>query len=288
MISTDVQQWAAINNQYAVCKYLIESGADVNARGGESVATPAMWAAQRCHYYVVNLLLHNGADPGLLDSQGFNILHLSTIDGNAFILMLLLHQDIPVDSTDPQGHTSLMWAAYKGVPACVDLLLRWGANVNLQDEKGLTALHWALVRGSQPCIQKLLEYGADRSAQTHEGKTPSTVAGEMKSVLVYHKALDELGYDEDGSPKTLPFGLTSITRNKSIMSKLLFLWPFLTIFVIITILARMVVFAAVPIALVTAMSMQWVAQQACRWSVLDFRALHRTVCIQQPRPLAHG
>ncbi|KAK4904364.1 palmitoyltransferase akr1, partial [Elasticomyces elasticus] len=38
--------WAAINNQYAVCKYLIEAGADINATGGESQATAVMWAAQ--------------------------------------------------------------------------------------------------------------------------------------------------------------------------------------------------------------------------------------------------
>src|SRR5689334_16198531 len=75
--------WAAINNQYAVCKYLIEQGADVNAKGGESNATAVMWASQRCHFYIVNLLLQNGADPLLTDGQGYNILHLATIDGNA-------------------------------------------------------------------------------------------------------------------------------------------------------------------------------------------------------------
>jgi len=97
-----------------LCKFLLDSGADVNAKGGDSVATPAMWAAQRCNYYVVNLLLQYGADPLLTDVQGYNILHLATIDGNAFLLVLLLHQEIPVDVMDPHGQTGLMWAAYKG------------------------------------------------------------------------------------------------------------------------------------------------------------------------------
>ncbi|KAL9109046.1 MAG: hypothetical protein Q9227_006286 [Pyrenula ochraceoflavens] len=268
--------WAAINNQYAVCKYLLDCGADVNARGGESIATPAMWAAQRCHYYVVNLLLQRGADPLLVDSQGFNILHLATIDGNAFILVLLLHQEIPVDVADPQGHTSLMWAAYKGVPACVDLLLRWGANPNAGDEKGLTALHWSLVRGSQPCIQKIVEYGADRFAKTVEGKTPAVVAEEMKSTRIYHRALDECGYDEDGNLKVLPFGLISVVRNKSAMAKFFFLWPFMMLWIVFTILSHMVIFAAVPIALVAAAGLQWVAGKACQWCVHEYRGLHRT------------
>lgn len=98
--------WAAINNQYAVCKYLLENGANVNVKGGESNATAAMWAAQRCHFYIVNLMIQHNADLLLADGQGYNILHLATIDGNAFLLSLLLLQNIPVDVPDPQGHTS--------------------------------------------------------------------------------------------------------------------------------------------------------------------------------------
>ena len=69
-----------------------------------------LWAAKRCNYYVVNLLLEHGADPLLTDDQGFNLLHSATLDGNVYQLVLLLHQDIPVDIADPQSHTPLMWA----------------------------------------------------------------------------------------------------------------------------------------------------------------------------------
>lgn len=239
-----------------------------------------MWAAQRCHYYIVHLLLQHGADPLLTDVQGYSILHLATIDGNAFLLMLLLHQDLPVDVPDPQGHTSLMWAAYKGFPACVDTFLRWGASVNATDEGGLTPLHWALVKGSQPCIQKMIEYGADRFAQTREGKTPAVVAEEMRSTRMWHRALTECGYDEDGNPKTLPLNLTPYLKDRKIVSKFFFFWPFLTIFFVITILSRMVIFAAVPISLVVVFSMQWVAQQVSKWGPPDYRVLHRTVRIR--------
>lgn len=271
-------QWAAINNQYAMCKFLLDSGADVNAKGGESVATPAMWAAQRCHYYIVKLLLQYGADPLLTDVQGYNILHLATIDGNAFLLVLLLHQEIPVDVTDPQGHTGLMWAAYKGYPVCVDLFLRWGANVNAVDEGGLTPLHWALVKGSQPCIQKIIEYGADRFAKTRDGKTPATVAAEMNTTRVWYRALNECGYDTSGNPKVLPLGLTSFVRNKNMVSKFFFLWPFLIIPVAIWILSNMVIYAGVPMMLLAVFSLQWVAQQVANWGPSEYRILQRTVC----------
>ncbi|KAL2787460.1 hypothetical protein BJX66DRAFT_310844 [Aspergillus keveii] len=268
--------WAAINNQYAMCKFLIESGADVNAKGGESVATPAMWAAQRCNYYIVHLLLQNGADPLLTDVQGYNILHLATIDGNAFLLVLLLHQEIPVDVLDQQGHTGLMWAAYKGYPACVDLFLRWGANPNAVDDGGLAPLHWALVKGSLPCVHKILEYGADRLATTTEGKSPATVAQEMNTTHVWYRALSECGYDMDGNRKALPMGLGPWVRDKTIMSKFFFLWPFVLIFMVLWILSSMAIFVAIPVAIVVIFGLQYIARKAASQGPTDYRVLQKT------------
>jgi palmitoyltransferase ZDHHC13/17 len=235
-----------------------------------------MWAAQRCHYYVVNLLLQSGTDPLLVDGQGYNILHLATIDGNAFLLVLLLHQEIPVDVTDPQGHTSLMWAAYKGFPACVDLLLRWGADVNATDEKGLNSLHWALVKGSQPCIQKVIEYGVDRFTATLEGKTPEKVAEEMRSTSMWHRALSECGYDEGGNSKSLPLGLTSLVKDRHVMAKFFFLWPFLALWVAIAILGGLPIYAGLPISVVVSFALQKVVVYLTQWGPSDYRHIHRT------------
>ena len=265
-----------------MCKFLIDSGADVNAKGGESVATPAMWAAQRCHYYIVHLLLQNGADPLLTDVQGYNILHLATIDGNAFLLVLLLHQEIPVDVVDQQGHTGLMWAAYKGYPACVDLFLRWGANPNAVDDGGLAPLHWALVKGSLPCVLKILEYGADRFATTTDGKTPALVAQEMNTRHVWYRALSECGYDADGNRKVFPMGLGPYVRDKAIMSKFFFFWPFLLLFVVLWILSNMVVYFAIPITAVAVFGLQWVAKKAASQGPSEFRIIQKTVRVSLP------
>ncbi|KAK2788221.1 palmitoyltransferase akr1 [Onygenales sp. PD_12] len=268
--------WAAINNQYGLCKFLLESGADVNAKGGESVATAAMWAAQRCHYYIVHLLLQYGADPLLVDIQGYNLLHLATIDGNAFLLVLLLHQEIPVDVPDPQGHTGLMWAAYKGFPSCVDLFLRWGANVNAMDEGGLTPLHWALVKGSPACVQKIIEYGSDRFAKTREGKTPALVAEEMKTTHVWYRALNECGYNREGNLRALPFGLSTAVRTRQFTSKFFFIWPFFIILVAIFTLSNFPIYFAVPLTLAIVFGMQWAAQKVANLGPPEYRVLQRT------------
>ncbi len=72
-----------------MCKFLIEQGAEINKKGGESIATPLQWAAQRCHYYTVHLLLQHGADPLITDAQGYNTLHISTFNGNVLLITLL-------------------------------------------------------------------------------------------------------------------------------------------------------------------------------------------------------
>ena len=270
-------QWAAINNRYALCKYLLETGADVNAKGGEAVATPAMWAAQRCNYYVVNLLLQHGADPILTDGQGYNILHLATFDGNVFLLTLLLHQNIPIDCQDLQGHTCLMWAAYKGYPACVDLFLRWGASVGATDDNGFTALHWSLVKGSQACISKLVEYGSDRYAKTTNGKTPSTVATEMKSLSVWYRALGDRGFDTSGHLVKFPLPFGASLMQPTSLCRIFFLLPFPMIFLVVLALSKLMVLIAVSVALCVIFGFILLAQRLAVFAPPSMKHVHQTV-----------
>jgi palmitoyltransferase len=272
-------QWAAINNQYAMCKFLIEHGAEINTKGGESVATPLQWAAQRCHYYTVNLLLQHGADPLITDAQGYNTLHISTFNGNVLLIVLLLHQGIPVDVLDSYGHTGLMWSAYKGFPQCVDVFLRWGASVHAKDEQGFTALHWALVKGSPQCILKLIEYGADRFAKTETGKTPATTAKELNTLGAWHRALKECGFDEEGHTAVpgWPGASYFLKDKRAFVTKFLFLWPFVLIWSMISILAHLPVLFALLIAGVVGYALLWCAQQVIEYAPSDMRHFHRTV-----------
>ncbi|KAI6898387.1 palmitoyltransferase akr1, partial [Hortaea werneckii] len=284
--STDEQgitalHWAAINGHHALCHLLIQSGADVNARGGDAQATPVLWASKRCHLQVVALLLANGADPLVKDDQGYNLLHSATLDGNVFQLVLLLHQpDIFVDVRDSQGHTSLMWAAYKGFGACVDVLLRWGADVHAADDMGFTALHWALVRGNYLCIQKLVEYGSDRFARSKpandipEGDTPAMTASRMKSERQWRKALLDSGFDEAGNP--MPFPVPLVNDRRWFYNRFFFLWPFALGGLQLYMLAHLPVYFGIPAVLIVGYALQFSVQKLLRWAPGDMKHMHKT------------
>ena len=263
-----------------MCKFLIDRGAEINRKGGESVATPLQWAAQRCHYYTVHLLLQHGADPLITDAQGYNTLHISTFNGNLLLIILLLHQGIPVDVEDAFGHTGLMWSAYKGFPACVDVFLRWGASVHAKDEQGFTALHWALVKGSPGCIQKVIEYGADRFAKTTTGKTPSITARELNTAAAWQNALRECGYDEDANAivPSWPGASYFLQDKRGFTTKFFFLWPFVLIWATLVIFAGMPVYAGVPFGLLAAYTIQWVGKQLLVYAPADMRTFEKTVC----------
>lgn len=268
--------WAAIKAHYSLCHFLINSGADVNAKGGDVGATPVLWAARTPrNYYVVNLLLEHGADPLRTDDQGFNLLQNSAMDGNAYQTLLLLYNDIPVDTPDDKGHTALMWAAYKGFSGVVEILLSWGADVHARDEGGFTPLHWALVKGSYACIQKVIEYGADREALTSDGKSPSTVAKEMNSTKQWQKALADCGYTETGGPVQFPFSFITSDR-RYFITRFFFFWPFLMLFSSIYILSGLPIFIGVPTAIVAWGGLQWIGQQLLRWAPLNMKHIHHT------------
>lgn len=193
------------------------------------------------------------------------------------LLVILLHPSVSIDEPDDQGHTALMWAAYNRLPIILDLLLRFGASVSVADETGFQPLHWALVRGSPPCISKLLENGADRFALTSTGKTPTIVAEEMVTTESWSRALQESGFNCDATVKQLPIPYISFIKSRGFLNRFFFLCPFPVLFLVFTILSKMVIYAAVPIAFFCAFSLQWAAQQVLLWAPSDMKHLQRTV-----------
>jgi palmitoyltransferase ZDHHC13/17 len=152
------------------------------------------------------LLIRHGADPALVDAQGFDTFHLATHSSSPFLLAYLLSQQLPVltDTADRDGRTCLQWACYQGDAISVELLLRYGADPNKTDPGGLTALHWAVVKGNVGCIARVVDRGGQVTAKNNQGQTPLELAGQLKSVAAWNRAMLQLGRHPDGRPRSRP------------------------------------------------------------------------------------
>ena len=105
--------WVAINAQLPACRYL-EHGAEVDALGGNLVASPMQWVARNGYLYIIQLFIAHGANPNIKDTQGYNALHLVTHSSSIMPLLYLLHRPISIDERDSARHTALMWATNQG------------------------------------------------------------------------------------------------------------------------------------------------------------------------------
>ena len=181
-----------------------QKGADVDAVGGDLSATPLMWAARQAHLPILSILVSNGADPSLVDSQGFNSLHLAVHSSSVLSVIYILQQPVAVDAADNKGHTALMWAAYQGDALTVNVLLRYQANLTRRDETGMQPLHWAVVKGNRNCIRALITAGADLSSRDSKNRTAAMMAEELKSMSSYTGALADCGRDADGRERQRP------------------------------------------------------------------------------------
>lgn len=171
--------WAAINAHLALCRWLLEHGAEVDVIGGELMATPLQWAARwgcfslttnrvpgenakhfhirNGHLYILHLLLAHNADPTLKDSQGYDSLQLVTHSSSVMSLLYMLQQPVSVNSRDLQ----VKFAAFNCTRS-------WAYSGLYQ---GHTPLMWAAYQGDAISVEILLKHGADPNLQDEKGMT---------------------------------------------------------------------------------------------------------------------
>lgn len=109
--------WAAYNNRIAIARLLIESGADVNIKGGTLEETPLMWAMRRKFYAMGALLVESGAKFDIESKTGYDVVHNAvrlqsdTLGGDVEGLFLLLEWGANPDHVDKNGDTPISWVA---------------------------------------------------------------------------------------------------------------------------------------------------------------------------------
>ncbi|XP_074599566.1 palmitoyltransferase ZDHHC17-like [Brevipalpus obovatus] len=220
-----VLHWAAINNRLEIASYLLSKGADVNAIGGDLRSTPINWAVRQGQLKMVVLLLQHGADPAILDSEGYNCLHLAAQFGFTSIAAYLIAKGMEIDAPDSNGMTALMWASFRvrtDDPA--RLILSLGASTNLTDTtNNNTALHWAVYSRNLNAISNLLDAGASVFVQNVNGDTPLEMARKLQATMIAQRIEEVIKKNRSGQKSCCRRSF----RLESIRSCLYFVLPFL-------------------------------------------------------------
>jgi ankyrin repeat protein len=148
---------AAANNALGAARFLLERGADADAREATYKATPIGWAAHGDHTAIVDLLSRASHD----------ILTLS-FRGNVDRVREILAEDSGrARIVGEQGYTPLWWLPDDELKAMeiVELLLAAGADPTARNKAGSTAADWARRRGMLDVASRL-ESAAKSSAHS--------------------------------------------------------------------------------------------------------------------------
>ncbi|XP_074811309.1 palmitoyltransferase ZDHHC13 [Natator depressus] len=180
--------WAAINNRLDLVKFYISKGAVVDQLGGDLNSTPLHWAIRQGHLSMVILLLNCGADPTLIDGEGYSSIHLAVVFQHMPIIAYLISKGQSVDTTDFSGQTPLMLSAQKVIgPEPTGFLLKFNPSLSAVDKiQKNTALHWAVTAGNVNAVELLLDARSSLDIKNVKGDTPLDLAHRIQNRLIIH------------------------------------------------------------------------------------------------------
>ena len=130
---------------------------------------------------IVKLLLDNGAQVHLQDSEGVTALMIACQKGVELCvecLATMLTEDY-VNLQDNEGKTALMKACTVGIKDIIQILLDEAAHIDLQDNAGQTALMFACKFGWTDVVALLIKRGARINIQDNSGESASTIAAKL-------------------------------------------------------------------------------------------------------------
>jgi len=159
-----------------VATYLIDHKADVNLADA-SHWTPVMYAAWNDDADMLRLLVKHGAKLEASGSDGMNALSIATQNSKTKSAAVLIEAGADVNhAAGTGGYTPLMLAATAGSQETVDLLLKHGAKVNARNSGGITALMIVAANNQSKIAASLLGAGADPSVKSDDGRTALSIA----------------------------------------------------------------------------------------------------------------
>jgi ankyrin repeat protein len=163
-----------------VAEVLVKADANVNhCSSSSSGRYPIHRAAERNQGHMLKFLLASGADVDAIDDiLGNTALHIAAQNGSTDAVEILLDSGASIDKQERIWRcTPLLRASQNGHQHAFELLLRRGADPTISASDGRTPLHWAAENGQTTVMQLLLDRNVDCVAsEVYFGATPLHLA----------------------------------------------------------------------------------------------------------------
>jgi ankyrin repeat protein len=181
---------AARAGRLRVAAFLLEHGADINAKSGGETALHA--ATRRGDKAMVTFLLNHGVDIEARDGTGGTALHIAAESGFRSVAEVLLDHKADANARDSQSNgqrTPLHRAARQGYVEMVKLLTEHGADVDAKAADGSTPLNDVAGLGNLRAVQALLAAKANPNIGNNRGVTPLSSAAQSGDLRVVEALL---------------------------------------------------------------------------------------------------
>jgi ankyrin repeat protein len=215
--------YAAQKDNLPVACFLVENGADVNARTSND-STPLHWAATNGKTAIAQYLMENGALIDSLADSKETPLHYALKEGHPDFAIWLIEKGAASDATD-RDHISVLYRATElGNRRIIKLLLEKGADVNVATITNWTSIYQSVRSGEAEILKLLLDHNADPDICPNNAYPPLIKAVYVKSVemvrlLLEHGANANVIHDDkDG---WTPLLMAAYTGNETIVRMLL-------------------------------------------------------------------
>ncbi|XP_030645728.1 LOW QUALITY PROTEIN: SH3 and multiple ankyrin repeat domains protein 3 [Chanos chanos] len=185
-------------------KVLKSGGAHLDYRTRDGI-TALHKAVRTKNHTALITLLDLGASPDYKDSRGLTPLyHSAMVGGDPYCCELLLHDHAQVGCVDENGWQEIHQACRHGHVQHLEHLLFYGADMSAQNASGNTALHVCALYNQESCARVLLFRGANKEIKNYNSQTAfqvAIIAGnfDLAEIIKIHKASDVVPFRETPS-----------------------------------------------------------------------------------------
>lgn len=215
--------YAAIANDPAMVKYLLEHGADVNG-GQSSELSPLIEALTSESEEMVNILLDWGASVESIGGKRWRPLHYATAEGRIRLTDRLLNSGCEPNPQTDEGETPFFLACNNNHTEVISLFLARGiGNVTIQSCAGSTYAHITAYRGREDVLERLLQMDKSIIFKTDwAGFDPLSIAAYYGESAVAQLLIGH-GASPDGPVNTqmTPLALAAADGNVTVVDLLL-------------------------------------------------------------------